>query len=159
MADNEILTGEVGENKPFEINMKYSPHILFLTIIFIMQFVSQQKESKIKKETYSDEHKSIGRRLMYKYIIILNLAKASEWSISPYIYEFFRTRKFISSASAGNLLVFSFLSSIFLGPSLIGYLIDKSNKKFPIIFYTVVLHVLKSEKESTTISLHHSRTC
>lgn len=138
MENNDIIPGEVAL-KPLEINFKYTPHIVLLTIIFLLQFTTRQKEAKINNEIYTEEHKSEGRKIMYRYVIITQLAKAADWIISPFIFEFIRTRQFINFEKVGILIAISFLSNIFLGPLLVGYLIDKSNKKFACILFCVIM--------------------
>ena len=136
MAEDEII-----QLNPLEINMRYPPYIILLTIIFVLQILTKQKEDKIKKETYTDDHKSIARNFSIRYIIILHLAKAADWAINPYIFEFFRSRRYIQSHQIGNLLIISFFSNLFLGPSLIAYIIDKSNKKIPCLIYCIVMMI------------------
>jgi len=138
MENNDIIPGEIAFNH-LEINLKYTPHIVLLTIIFLLQFVTKQKEAKINHEIYTEEHKSQARKIMYKYILIIQFAKAADWIISPFIFEFMRTRSFIHMEKTGILIAISFLSNLILGPLLVGYLIDKSDKKFPCILYCVIM--------------------
>ena len=49
MENNDIIPGEVAL-KPLEINFKYTPHIVLLTIIFLLQFTTRQKEAKINRK-------------------------------------------------------------------------------------------------------------
>lgn len=121
-----------------EHNFKYTPHIILMSIIFVFQYFSKSKEVKAKLDP---EQKKIGNKIFWKYMIVFQIAKAADWCLGPFVYEFFEKYHQLNIEVTGKLMAVSFLSNLFLGPSLVGYLNDKSDKKFPCLLYGVLLTI------------------
>jgi hypothetical protein len=119
-----------------ELNVKYSLHMILLSLIFTFKYFSKSKEhsQKIDKDKLSQANK-----IYYKYIICFQLAKAADWCLGPFMYEFFQSYHFLQTEMLAKLVALSFLSSLFMGPFVVGYLNDKSDKKFPCIVFGVAL--------------------
>ena len=75
--------------------------------------------------------KKIGDKIFWKYLITFQLAKSADWCLGPFVYEFFEKYHHLNTDMIGKLIAISFLAGLFLGPLLVGYLNDKSDRKFP----------------------------
>jgi MFS family permease len=107
-----------------------------MCIIFIFQYFSKSKEVSVN---LNPDQKKIGDRIFWKYMIVFQLAKSADWCLGPYLYEFFEKYHGMSVESTAQMIAISFLSNLLLGPLLVGFLNDKSNKKFPCLLYGVLL--------------------
>lgn len=121
-----------------ETNYKYAPHMILLSIIFIFQFSTKSHEVK---SNLNPEQKKKGDKIFWKYIIVFQIAKAADWCLGPFVFEFFERYHNLSTEGIGRMIAVSFLSSMLLGPLLVGYLNDKSDRKFPCLLYGIFLSV------------------
>jgi hypothetical protein len=123
------------ENK-VENKYKYFPHMILLSLIFIFQYFSKVKEVQ---KSLNPEQKAKGSNIFWRYIIVFQLSKAADWCLGPFVYEFFEGYHGLSTDSIAKMIAISFMSNLFFGPFLIGYLNDKSDKKFPCVLYGILL--------------------
>jgi MFS transporter, MFS domain-containing protein family, molybdate-anion transporter len=119
-----------------EPNYKYTPHIILFSAIFIFQYFTKAKEIGANLDP---EQKKIGDKIFWKYMIVFQISKAADWCLGPYVFEFFESYHRLNIEWIGRLMALSFLSNLFLGPLLVGYLNDKSDKKFPCLLYGLIL--------------------
>jgi predicted MFS family arabinose efflux permease len=119
-----------------ETNYKYTPHMILLSFIFFMQYFAKSKEVAANLEP---NEKAKADRIFWKYIIVFQLAKAADWCLGPYVFEFFEKVHKMNTETIGKMIAISFMAGLFLGPLLVGYLNDKSDKKFPCILYGVMM--------------------
>lgn len=124
----------MNEFAKIETNYKYTPHMILLSAIFFMQYFSKAKEVNVNLDI---EEKKKGDKIFWKYIIVFQLAKAADWCLGPYSFEFFEIIHRLNAEAIGKMMAISYLSSLFMGPLLIGYLNDKSDRKFPCILYGI----------------------
>jgi len=122
------------ENQDF--NFKYTPHMMLLSLIFTFKFFSKAKEQSQNMDNVKLAH---ANKIYYKYLICFQLAKAADWCLGPFMYEFFQSYHSLKTEMFAKLVALSFLSSLFMGPFLVGYLNDKSDKKLPCIVFGVSL--------------------
>jgi len=125
-------------NDPFnlESNYKYTPHMVILSLLFIFQYFSKSKEVRAN---LNEVEKKKADKLFWKYIIVYQLAKASDWCLGPFVFEFYETYHELKYESIAKLMAVSFMSSLFLGSTIVGYLNDSRNKKLPCILYGIIL--------------------
>lgn len=117
-----------------------STHYLVLCgLIFIFQFFSKFKENLTKVDDFPEEERKKGHSLLLKYILVFESAKAADWCLGPFVFEFFQNFHSLTLAEIGKLQALSFTSNLFLGPFLVGFLNDKTNKKIPCLLYSIVL--------------------
>ncbi len=117
-----------------------STHYLILCVlIFIFQFFSKLKENLTKLEDFPEADRSKGHRLMLKYITVYEFAKAADWCLGPFVFEFFHNYHSLNNSQIAQLQALSFTSNLFLGPFLVGFLNDKTNKKIPCLLFSCVL--------------------
>ena len=76
---------------------------------------------------------------MLKYIFVFECAKAADWCLGPFVFEFFQKYHELTVGQIGKLQALSFTSNLFLGPFLVGFLNDKTNKKIPCFLFGLVL--------------------
>ena len=119
-----------------EMNYKNTPHIILISLIFIFQFFTKRQE-ELKASEFKQKKKA--DKLFWKYIIIFNLAKAGDWCLGPFVHEFFSSYHGLNMENTAKMISISFGSSLFFGPSLVGYLNDGSNKIIPLVLYCLVL--------------------
>ncbi len=72
-------------------------------------------------------------------MIVFQIAKSADWCLGPYVYEFFQGYHHLTFEMTARMIGISFLANLFLGPLLVGYLNDKSDKKFPCLLYGIML--------------------
>ena len=128
-------------NEPTSITSDIKPyHYLVLCfLIFIFQFFTKFKENTTKVEDYPEEDKNKGHNLMVRYILVFQTAKAADWCLGPFVFEFFQNFHGLTIPDIGKLQAFSYLSNLLLGPFLVGYLNDKSNKRISCIIFSIAL--------------------
>jgi hypothetical protein len=124
------------EEAQVENKYKYFPHMILLCLIFIFQYFTKAKEIR---SPLNPEQKAKGSNIFWRYIIVFQLAKAADWCLGPFVYEFFENYHGLATDSIAKMIAISFLSNLFFGPFLIGYLNDKSDKKFPCILHGILL--------------------
>jgi MFS family permease len=115
---------------------KYTLHLILLILIFVFQYFSKAKEIQ---KSLNPEQKAKGDKVFWRYLIVFQLAKAADWCLGPFVFEFFESYHGLTADSIGKMIAISFFSNLFFGPFLIGYLNDKSDKKFPCILYGLLL--------------------
>jgi MFS family permease len=121
------------ENLPeVEYNFKYTLHYILMGLIFFFQYFSKSREIKAG---FNPAQKKKADNIFWKYIIVYQLAKAADWCLGPFIYEFFEQYHGLASSSIAKMLAISFFSNMIFGPFLIGYINDKFDKKFPCAFF------------------------
>ena len=113
-----------------EYNFKYTPHLILISLIFLFKYLSKSKEQGEKLDPVKLQK---GYKIYWKYLICFQTAKAADWCLGPFMYEFFQSFHSLQTETLAKLVALSFFSSLFMGPLLVGYLNDKSNKKFPCI--------------------------
>lgn len=117
-----------------------STHYLILCLlIFFFQFFAKFKENLTKLEDFPEVDRSKGHKLLLKYIIVFEFAKAADWCLGPFVFEFFQNYHSLNNSQIAQLQALSFTSNLFLGPFLVGYLNDKTNKKIPCLLFSCVL--------------------
>lgn len=119
-----------------QTNYKNTPHIILISVIFLSQFYSKRVEATSELNL---NNKKKADRLFWKYIIIFQLAKASDWCLGPFIHEFFNDYHGFNVEISAKMIAIAFASSLFSGSSIIGYLNNGKNKKIPMILYCIVL--------------------
>jgi predicted MFS family arabinose efflux permease len=115
---------------------KYYPHMVLLCLIFFFQYFSKAKEIQ---KSLNPEQQAKASKIFWKYLIVFQLAKAADWCLGPYTYEFFEGYHGLTQDGIAKMLAVSFIANLFFGPSLIGYLNDKCDKKFPCILYGLLM--------------------
>jgi MFS family permease len=121
-----------------EPNYRYTPHIILVTVIFVFQYFSKAKEVN---SNLDPAQKKVADKLFWKYMIVFQIAKAADWCLGPFVFEFYEKYHHLKADTIAKMIATSFMSGLFLGPTLVGYLNDKSDKKFPCILYGVVLSI------------------
>jgi Sugar-tranasporters, 12 TM len=119
-----------------EYNFKYTPHMILLSLIFFFKYFSKARE---ESQNLNPEKKMQANRIYYRYLICFQLAKAADWCLGPFMYEFFQTYHNLKTEMLAKLIALSFFSSLFMGPFIVGYLNDKSDKKFPCMVFGIAL--------------------
>ena len=119
-----------------EPNFRFTPHMILLTLIISIQYFCKTREMRANLDP---DQKKVGERIFWNYIIVIQLAKAADWCLGPYLYEFFERYHRLNIQSGSSMIAISFLSNLFLGPILVGYINDKSDKKFPCLLYGVLM--------------------
>lgn len=119
-----------------EPNFKYSMHTILLSLIFTFKYFSKTKE---QSQNMDKDKLNQANKFYYKYLLCFQLAKAADWCLGPFMYEFFQDYHLLKTEVLAKLVALSFLSSLFMGPFVVGYLNDKSNKKLPCIVFGVAL--------------------
>lgn len=119
-----------------EHNFKYTPHIILLSMIFFFKYISKAKD-EIKN--HDKEKLANANKIYYKYVFCFQLAKAADWCLGPFMYEFFETYQEMRPEMVAKLMALSFCASLFMGPLIVGYLNDKSDKKLPCMVFGVSL--------------------
>lgn len=119
-----------------DVNFKYAPHMILLCLIFLFKYFSKAKE-----QSQNLDHQKLkeGNKIYWKYLICFQLAKAADWCLGPFMYEFFQTYHSLKTDMLAKLVALSFISSLFFGPFFVGYLNDKSDKKLPCIVFGISL--------------------
>jgi hypothetical protein len=120
------------ELKPIEHNFKYTPHIFLLSSIFFFKYFTKAKEIN---KNHDKEKLSNANRIYYKYLFCFQLAKAADWCLGPFMYEFFETYQLMKPEMVAKLMALSFAASLFMGPLIVGYLNDKADKKLPCMIF------------------------
>lgn len=119
-----------------EANYRLAPHMVILALMFICQYFSKSKEVR---SNLNEQEKKKADRIFWKYLIVYQIAKAADWCLGPYVFEFYQTYHSLKQDSIAKLMAISFMSSLFLGSFLVGYLNDRSNKKIPCVLYGIVM--------------------
>jgi len=122
----------------YSLSYKTIPHFILFFIIFVTQLISKKKEADINDATQSKEIEK-GTNLQIRFLIIYHFAKAADWFIAPFIFEFFETYHALPINRIAQLISVSFISGAILGPFFVGYLNDKANKKIACLFYGIAL--------------------
>lgn len=117
-------------------NFKYTPHTFFITFIFIMQFLTKQKDQKSNLDP--DQMKK-ANKIFWKFLTVYQLSKGADWCLGPFVYEFFNKYQGLNVELIGKLIAISFASNLMMGPLLIGYLNDQKNKKVPCVLFGICL--------------------
>jgi MFS family permease len=115
-----------------EYNYKYTLHYILMGLIFFFQYFSKSREIRAD---LNQQQKKIADKIFWKYIIVYQIAKAADWCLGPFVYEYFEQYHGLSASSIAKMLAISFFSNMIFGPFLIGYINDKFDKKFPCAFY------------------------
>jgi hypothetical protein len=121
-----------------EYNFKYTLHYILMGLIFFFQYFSKSKE--IRADLNSEQKKKADK-IFWKYVIVYQVAKAADWCLGPFTYEFFEQYHGFTISSIAKMQAVSFFSNMVFGPFLIGYINDKFDKKFPCAFYGFVLGI------------------
>lgn len=119
-----------------ESSFKYTLHTIILSLIFTFKYFSKSKE---QSQNIDKEKLKQANKIYYKYLLCFQLAKAADWCLGPFMYEFFQSYHMLKTEMFAKLVALSFLSSLFMGPFVVGYLNDKSDKKLPCIVFGVAL--------------------
>ncbi len=119
-----------------ETNFKYTPHIILFTILFTFQYFT--KASEVRADLDKNQ-KKLGDKIFWKFIISYQFAKAADWCLGPYVFEFLEKYHQLSMDWVTKILAISFLSSLVLGTLLVGYINDKSDKKFPCVLFGILM--------------------
>ena len=140
------------------LNFENSPQIILISFIFLFQFISKRRELT---QEFNEEEKKKADSLFWKYMIIFQLAKSADWCLGPFNHEFFSEYHSLNLESIARLTAISFATNLFIGPSLIGYLNDQENKKFPCLFYgfTLGLSCLLRQYKNNLSFLIMSQVC
>ena len=120
-------------------HINYFPHYLILCLLFLIFHFFSKSKQKVKSEDFTEEDRKKGHNLMLKYIIVFEFAKAADWCLGPFIFEFFKNYHSLTLGEIGKLQALSFTSNLFVGPIFIGFLNDKSNKKIPCLLFSILL--------------------
>jgi MFS family permease len=120
----------------FESDYKYTTHIVLFSIIFVLQYLTKSKEVSLIQ---NEDEKKLGNKIFWKYLIILQIAKAAEWCLGPFTYEFLDKYHGLSLESIGRFTAISYLSNLLMGPTVVGYLNDKSDRKLPCFLYGILM--------------------
>jgi predicted MFS family arabinose efflux permease len=131
-----MSTSETNSPINFEYNYRNTPHIILISCIFVFQYLTKRSDVIIN---LNEEHKKKGDRLSLKYLILFQFAKSCDWCLGPFLHEFFTSYHGFGVEDTAKMVAVSFGTSLFIGPSLIGYLNDGTNKKIPMVLYTIVL--------------------
>jgi len=117
-------------------DFKFTLHAVLLSLIFFFKYFSnsQQQSKQMDKAKLHQANK-----LYYKFLLCFQMAKAADWCLGPFMYEFFQSYHLLEPEILAKLVALSFLSSLFFGPFVVGYLNDKSDKKLPCIVFGVSL--------------------
>jgi hypothetical protein len=119
-------------------NYKFLPHMVILVLMFLFQYFSKSKEVR---SNLNELEKKKADKIFWKYLCVYQVAKASDWCLGPFIFEFYENYHNMNHESIAKLMAVSFISSLFLGSLCVGYLNDLSNKKVPCVLYGLVLIV------------------
>lgn len=107
--------------------------------IFVFQFAAKLKENLTKVEEFPEEDRKKAHRLMLKYIFCFECAKAADWCLGPFVYEFFGKYHELDRSHIAKLQALSFTSNLLMGTFFVGYLNDKTNKKIPCLLFSAIL--------------------
>jgi MFS family permease len=118
-----------------ETNFKYTPHIILFTILFTFQYFTKASEVRANLDA---TQKQLGDKIFWKFILSYQFAKAADWCLGPYVFEFFEKYHHLSMDWVAKMMAISFLSSLILGTLLVGYINDKSDKKFPCVLFGIL---------------------
>ena len=127
---------------PIDNSYKTIPHVVLFLIIFIAQFVSKRKEiqnSAKEDDKMNSEQLELGKKLQYRYIMVFQISKAADWCLGPFVFEFFMSYHNLPVNEIAHYIAISYISSFFLGPTIVGYLNDLRNKKISCIIYGFVI--------------------
>ncbi len=122
--------------KENEFNFKFTPHMILLSLIFFFKYFSKAKE---ESKNMDKDKLSSANKIYYKFLICFQLAKAADWCLGPFMYEFFQSYHGLRTDLLAKMVALSFFSSLFMGPFIVGYLNDKSDKKLPCILFGISL--------------------
>ena len=119
-------------------NYKFTPHMVILAMMFFFQYFCKSNEVR---SNLNELEKKKADKIFWKYLFVYQVAKASDWCLGPFIFEFYENYHNMNHESIAKLMAISFMSSLFIGSICVGYLNDLSNKKVPCVLYGVVLIV------------------
>lgn len=139
MADTDAGLGEgTATEISYEMNFKNAPHIILISIIFVCQYLSKRRDTLKKMD---EEERKKADKIFWKYMILFQLAKSADWCLGPFVHEFFTEYHGLNIEAIAKMTSISFLTNLFIGPSLIGYLNDQNNKKIPCMMYGIALSI------------------